>query len=814
MDRSFTCYRYIRTMLLSLVSLVIFNSVSGQGGTSCFTDQTTTDFNQGSYGANTQAHGAGDGAVSLKPGIDEEFSGNSLPSGWGVENFDPSGSTDFQGGDVTVNGTHIYSNASFGPGSVLEFVATFNSGAFQNIGFSSDAAFNAPWVTIGQGSIDGLVHARYSGGTQISLGPLLGSPHLYRIEWNVGSFNFIVDNGVSAFVTIPFDVNIPMYVQISDLLTGDGSLSVDWIRLTPYPASGVFTSRVFDAGSTRTWTGITWNGDLPAGTSIDVEARTGNTSTPDGSWSSYTSTPNQSGRYVQYRATLATTDPHATPVLFDVALSCENAGPMVTEHPADATVCTGSTVSFTSAATGVTSVKWQVNTNGNSWSNVSGANSATLSFTANTSHDGNRYRAVWNGPNGQVISDPARLTVNPLPSLTSAGSLTVNSGENFNYHPTSSVPGTSFTWTRAAVNGISNPAVSGSGSINESLENTSNSPKVVTYVYTLTANGCTKTQNVLVTVNAASSDCITTTSVSQHFNNYTISAGRYIWFNSIFNIRNIGSGETNIYVTNSKITYKLNNVTYTLNVPDAHIQMRSNIWNATTEYTSDGWKTKVNSNFGADIFLTGLSYRLPHDLPKKVKDVKWTMDVRIDKPDALFKWKWSAGVYSNFSLNHNSLHVSPTDGILSLLSPFINIGNAGTPTSYALYIIPGGTTTGLFNLSNTFSSTAPVNCNSIVPNVITSQPLMEEPGILDNSELSLKAYPNPSRSNFNLAITGNDGKPVNVRVYDANGRMVEGFPNVTPGTTLTTGERWKSGIYLVEVQGADQRKVIKIVKAN
>src|SRR5690606_21791787 len=216
------------------------------------------------------------------------------------------------------------------------------------------------------------------------------------------------------------------------------------------------------------------------------------------------------------------------------------------------------------------------------------------------------YRAVWNGPNGQVISDPARLTVNPLPSLTSAGSLTVNSGENFNYHPTSSVPGTSFTWTRAAVNGISNPAVSGSGSINESLENTSNSPKVVTYVYTLTANGCTKTQNVLVTVNAASSDCVTTTSVSQHFNNYTISAGRYIWFNSIFNIRNIGSGETNIYVTNSKITYKLNNVTYTLNVPDAHIQMRNNIWNATTEYTSDGWKTKVNSNFGADIFLTGL----------------------------------------------------------------------------------------------------------------------------------------------------------------------------------------------------------------
>ena len=62
------------------------------------------------------------------------------------------------------------------------------------------------------------------------------------------------------------------------------------------------------------------------------------------------------------------------------------------------------------------------------------------------------------------------------------------------------VPGTTFTWSRAAVPGVSNAANSGTGDISEILVNTTASPVNVTYVYTLTANGCTNTQNVVVTV--------------------------------------------------------------------------------------------------------------------------------------------------------------------------------------------------------------------------------------------------------------------------------------------------------------------------
>ncbi len=96
------------------------------------------------------------------------------------------------------------------------------------------------------------------------------------------------------------------------------------------------------------------------------------------------------------------------------------------------------------------------------------------------------------------------ITVNPTPELTST--LTPASICNhtvFSYEPTSGTIGTAFAWTRAAVIGISNPSASGSGNPNELLINTTGAPVDVTYVYTLSANGCTNptTYNVVVTVN-------------------------------------------------------------------------------------------------------------------------------------------------------------------------------------------------------------------------------------------------------------------------------------------------------------------------
>jgi gliding motility-associated-like protein len=96
------------------------------------------------------------------------------------------------------------------------------------------------------------------------------------------------------------------------------------------------------------------------------------------------------------------------------------------------------------------------------------------------------------------------VTVNPTPVLTSITSApAICSGINFSYAPTSSTTGTTFNWSRAAVTGISNTSAAGTGNPNEVLTNTTANPVVVTYVYSLSANGCTNplTYNVTVTVN-------------------------------------------------------------------------------------------------------------------------------------------------------------------------------------------------------------------------------------------------------------------------------------------------------------------------
>jgi PKD repeat protein len=106
---------------------------------------------------------------------------------------------------------------------------------------------------------------------------------------------------------------------------------------------------------------------------------------------------------------------------------------------------------------------------------------------------------------GQSCSGPAQtftITVNPTPALSST--LTppdVCSNTPFNYTPVSLTPGTTISWTRPAVAGIT-PAgpVSGTNGISETLRNLTSAIIPVTYEYTLSANGCSNIQNVVVNV--------------------------------------------------------------------------------------------------------------------------------------------------------------------------------------------------------------------------------------------------------------------------------------------------------------------------
>ena len=151
-----------------------------------------------------------------------------------------------------------------------------------------------------------------------------------------------MDGALVAEHTSGFDFGATqMRPLASDLTNGDaGNVRVDWLHMSPYPATGTFDSRVFDAGAGQTadWGALNWNSATPAGTGIAISVRTGNTPTPDGTWSAFTPIPTSGGdiagnsRFVQYRAELTSSDPAQTPTLSEVSIGYVQ-GPGDTQAP-------------------------------------------------------------------------------------------------------------------------------------------------------------------------------------------------------------------------------------------------------------------------------------------------------------------------------------------------------------------------------------------------------------------------------------------------------------------------------------------------
>ena len=156
-------------------------------------------------------------------------------------------------------------------------------------------------------------------------GQYVGSAHRYRIQWEAGLVEYFIDGALVHTELGSFATNLN--VAASDFNSGGPTLSVDWLHVSPYPASGTFTSRVFDAGQAVSWGAITWDQSAPTGTSIAISVRTGNTPTPDGGWSAFTPIAASgagipgSSRYVQYQAQLASSDTANTPTLKDVSIA-------------------------------------------------------------------------------------------------------------------------------------------------------------------------------------------------------------------------------------------------------------------------------------------------------------------------------------------------------------------------------------------------------------------------------------------------------------------------------------------------------------
>jgi len=302
----------------------------------CFADADIVDFGAGTPDAGIHLALTGDGEVELAPEIGVEFEGDALPAGWTGHQADPGGTAVVAGGLLTLDGARAHPDAvfAFPTGDevrVLEYEATFTAAVHQHAGFGLTLQEYpyAIFSTYGDGA-SLRCHTRLDAatGTISDLGSgYLGGSHVYRIEWGATGVDYLIDG--TPVMHHDLSPATDLHPVAFDRFTGAPVLALDWVRMGPFTASGVFESRVFDALGVSTWGTAYWTGTTPAGTTLDVSYRTGDTPAPDGSWTAFTAIPASgtalggASQYVQYRLDLATSDPLLTPSFDDFALTCE-----------------------------------------------------------------------------------------------------------------------------------------------------------------------------------------------------------------------------------------------------------------------------------------------------------------------------------------------------------------------------------------------------------------------------------------------------------------------------------------------------------
>jgi hypothetical protein len=192
---------------------------------------------------------------------------------------------------------------------------------------------------------------------------------------------------------------------------------------------------------------------------------------------------------------------------------------------------------------------------------------------------------------------------------------------------------------------------------------------------------------------------------SSNFNGNPIRSGNYIWFNANFTVSGLSQNTTTTIVfENPTIQFSANNQNYNLAVPNALITFSPTALCSTTLFNAalNRWETIVPTSGSDEIFLSGLSYPVPADLPGGINPVLWQGTFLSSTPGLSIKWKWGAAVFTSFSKDHGSLGVKSTH---NQSCNYNNGDHAGTPESFSGYAVGGARGGGAENTTGSWSGT-------------------------------------------------------------------------------------------------------------
>ena len=197
--------------------------------------------------------------------------------------------------------------------------------------------------------------------------------------------------------------------------------------------------------------------------------------------------------------------------------------------------------------------------------------------------------------------------------------------------------------------------------------------------------------------------------IQSDFRNVAVAGGNFLWFNSIFKVRDVTKQVINLSFYKSSVQFQYtdasgNLVTVNQSMPDAHIVIDPNAPTPSTTFdaANNVWLTTIPFDLDDNSFLTGMPWLVPAGgIPADVEPVTWCGTFASDVAGVDIGWRWAAAAYSSFNSDNNMLGVKPMDTDND--NPPKNHDRAGTPEIYKPFVIPGARGKGGTNYTGTYS---------------------------------------------------------------------------------------------------------------